>query len=141
MKNKTLVMLVGLPRSGKSESVRHLGIPIVSPDAIRISLHGRRFYAETESFVWALARVMVAALFRAGHDRVALDSCNHTRKRRSEWKSDLWSRSYIVKHTDPETCMSVARREKDDEIMPVIARMAAEYEPVQADEWDQSDEH
>jgi predicted kinase len=137
MNKKTLVMLVGLPRSGKSVSARNLGIPIVSPDAIRISLHGRRFYAETEAFVWALARVMVASLFRAGHDRVALDACNHTRKRRAEWKSDQWSRSYVIKNASPETCMTVARMEKDEEIQPVIARMSAEYEPVQADEWDE----
>jgi hypothetical protein len=37
----------------------------------------------------------------------------------------------------PETCMTVARMEKDEEIQPIIARMAAEFEPVQADEWDE----
>jgi predicted kinase len=136
VKDKTLVILVGLPRSGKTTSARELGIPIVSPDAIRISLHGRRYFAETESFVWALARVMVASLFRAGHDQVALDACNHTRKRRSEWKSDLWARRYITKYTSPETCMEVACRDRDDEILPIIAKMAAEYEPVQDDEND-----
>lgn len=141
MKNKTLVMMVGLPRSGKTTAAQTLSSPIVSPDAIRISLHGRRFYAETEAFVWALARVMVASLFRAGHDRVILDACNHTRKRRQEWKSDLWSRSYVVTGTKKETCMATARESGDEEIMPIIAQMAADFEPVQADEWDATNEH
>jgi hypothetical protein len=80
---------------------------------------------------------VVASLFRAGHDRVVLDSYNQTRKSRSEWKSDRWNRVYHTMHTKSDACMEVARREKDEEIQPIIAKMAAEFEPVQADEWDE----
>lgn len=137
MSKKTLVMMVGLPRSGKSTAARNLACPIVSPDAIRLELHGRRFFADAEAFVWALARVQVGSLFRAGHDRVVLDACNNTRKRRDEFKSDRWNRTYIHKHTSKEDCIKAARSENDEEIIPVIERMAAEFEPVQGDEWEE----
>ena len=84
---KTLIAMVGLPRSGKSTWAKKAGHPIVSPDAIRLALHGQRFISEAEPFVWAIAKAMVRALFLAGHSAVILDATNNTRKRRDEWKS------------------------------------------------------
>lgn len=37
---KTLHMMVGLPRSGKSTVANGLGFPIVEPDAIRRAVRG-----------------------------------------------------------------------------------------------------
>jgi len=91
---QTLILTVGLPCSGKStwalqQTRRYAspiyGSPIVCPDQIRLALHGQRFVAMAEPFVWAIARTMVISLFGAGHQKVILDACNTTRKRRDDW--------------------------------------------------------
>src|SRR4051812_20443404 len=103
MTKKTLHILCGLPRSGKTTLANSLsrerGWPVVCPDAVRLALHGQRFVPEAEAFVWAIAKVMVRALFLAGHDDVVLDATNGTRKRRGEWKDPAWRREYYVLDT------------------------------------------
>jgi predicted kinase len=126
--------MVGLPRSGKSTEARKLGFPIASPDAIRLAIHGQRFVAEAEPFVWAIAKAMVRALFLAGHDAVILDACNNTRKRRDEWRSKDWDVVFNVIPTDAATCIERAEAEGDQDIIPVITRMADEHEPLGEDE-------
>lgn len=117
-------MTVGLPRSGKTTWARQQGFPIVNPDSIRLALHGQRFEPAAEPFVWAIAKVMVRALFIAGHNTVILDATNTTEQRRDEWKSDEWVRSYHVFHTPGEICIARAGQAGDMEIIPVIERMA-----------------
>lgn len=56
MSKPTLVLMVGLPRSGKSTIARSGRVPIVSPDAIRLALHGQPFIASAEPTVWATAK-------------------------------------------------------------------------------------
>jgi predicted kinase len=133
---KTLIMPIGLPRSGKTTWARQNGNPIVSPDEIRLALHGQRFAAEAEPFVWAIAQVMVKALFAAGHDYVILDATNITRKRREVWRSELWRREFVVAGATKEQCIERAMKLGDSEIIPVIERMAAEYEPLSPEEDD-----
>jgi len=131
---KLLVLTVGLPRSGKTTWARLQGVPIVSPDAIRLALHGHRFEALAEPFVWAIAKVMVRALFRAGHYTVIVDACNNTRKRRDEWRSDEWALSFMRIETSTEECLRRADAEHDDYIIPIIKRMSDQFEPIADDE-------
>lgn len=126
---KTLILTVGLPRSGKTTWARQQGHPIVNPDSIRLALHGQRFQSLAEQFVWATATVMVRSLFLAGHDAVIVDATNMTVKRREAWKSDEWGVHYKVFDANQEECVRRATAEGDTEIIPVIARMAGEYEP------------
>ncbi len=127
---KKLILTVGLPRSGKTTWARQQGHPIVNPDSIRLALHGQRFYAPAELLVWATARLMVDALFRAGHETVIVDATHVAEKRRAQWKE--WFPNHEVElhvvPTDPTTCLARAQQENDAEIAPVILRMA--------DEWD-----
>ena len=50
-----LLLMVGLPRSGKSTTARAIsqdfGVPVVSRDAIRLSVHGHRYIPEAEDHV------------------------------------------------------------------------------------------
>lgn len=131
---KSLVCTVGLPRSGKTTWARSQPFPIVCPDAIRLALHGKRFIDLAEPFVWATAKVMVRALFGAGHDVVILDATNTTRKRRDEWRSDEWGLYFKDVPTGAITCTARALAEKDEEILPVIERMAGQFEPLADDE-------
>ena len=140
---KTLYLAVGLPRSGKTTRARNMDMPIVNPDSIRIALHGKRFIGSAEPMVWAIARYMVAALFEAGHDAVVLDATNTTVKRRQEWADKRWRRVFIVIPVDEATCIARAQREKDHDIIPIISKMVAQYEPpmdAEIMDWERSGE-
>ena len=132
-----VIAMVGLPRSGKSVWASMQGFPMVCPDAIRHELHGQRFEAKAEAkaepMVWAIAKLMVGALLLAGHRTVILDACNNTRKRREEWSKDFHT-EFVVIDTPAETCLKRAIDEDDRHIIPIIGKMAAEFEPLGDDE-------
>lgn len=136
--HKMLVCTVGLPRSGKSTwamlaSKQH-GWPIVNPDSVRLAIHGQRFVAEAEGFVWATVQAMVKALLLAGHDTVILDATNGTRKRRDEWKSQEWITIYRLVDTSKDICVARAIETDRLDLIPVIERMASQWEPLGEDE-------
>ena len=130
IKNK-LILTVGLPRSGKDTWARQQGFPIVSPDAIRLAMHGQRFCASAEPFVWATAYVMVDALFRAGHHTVIVNATNTTVKRRSAWVDKFYPDveiEYKVFDVGPDTCIQRAIDTGQEDLIPVIKRMAEEWD-------------
>ena len=132
----TLILTVGLPRSGKSTWANSQLIPRVNPDAIRLAIHGQAYRRECEHLVWALARTMVDSLFLAGHEEVILDATNGSKARRREWKSDMWTRTYMVFDTPVQECIRRAVEGGRDYLCPVIERMAADWEPLEEDELD-----
>ncbi len=123
-----LICTVGLPRSGKTTWARTQQHPIVSPDSIRLALHGQRYIQSAEPFVWAIAHTMVESLFLAGHKVVVLDATNGTRKRRNDWRSPNYRTAFKVIGTSVSVCLERAVAEGDTEIVPVIERMAAAWE-------------
>ena len=128
--DKLLICTVGLPRSGKTTWARTQPYPIVCPDAIRYALHGQRYVQQAEPFVWATTKVMVRAMFGAGHSTVILDACNNSIERRQEWLSAEWDTAFKVIETSAEECLSRALAENDQYIIPIIQRMAASYQPL-----------
>lgn len=131
---KVLICTVGLPRSGKTTWSRRQAYPVVNPDSVRLAIHGQRFCALAEPFVWATAKAMVRALFLAGHGTVILDATNVSRKRRDEWRSEEWGTFFHHVDTPKDVCLQRAISAGDDEIIDVIHRMAAQYEPLGDDE-------
>lgn len=121
-------MPVGLPRSGKSTWARSTGFPIVSPDAIRLSLHGKPFRPEAENLVWAMAYHMTDALFYAGHEKVILDATNITEKRRTPWRDRYGEVQIHIIPTSPEVCIERARAQGDFGLIGHIERMAGEWD-------------
>lgn len=137
--DRRLILMVGLPRSGKStkatELSRKYGYPIVSGDAIRKALHGHRFIQEAEPMVHTIAEIMARALFHAGHDTIIIDECNVTKKRRKRWINNFDCRTeYIHINTPMEICLDRAKKCWDIVIEPVIERMAKEFEPINPEE-------
>ena len=126
----TLHVMVGLPRSGKSTKARSMGYPIVNPDAIRVALHGQPFIASAEPMIWAVAKLMVSALFLTGHQNVVLDATNTTRHRRQEWISDKWEIKFVEVKTSQAECIRRAKATNQEYLIPVIKKMAKEYEPL-----------
>lgn len=130
---KELILLMGLPRSGKSTIAKELsgewGAPIVNPDSIRLALHGQRFEVLAEDFVWAISKTMVRSLFLAGHRKIILDATNTTRRRRDFWKpaeKDEWQTSIYLVNTCEATCRE--RAGDDETLKDVIRRMAECWE-------------
>ncbi len=130
----TLICTVGLPRSGKSTWARTTPHPIVNPDSIRLALHGQPYYAGAEGIVWAVAKLMVQALFGAGHETVILDATNTTRGRRDTWRSKSWRTLFKTVSTDEETCVARAERQDRPDLVEVIHRMASDFDPLGEDE-------
>ncbi len=131
-----LILTVGLPRSGKSTWARSTEYPIVSPDAIRLAIHGQAFVDLAEPFVWATAKVMVRALFEAGHKTVIVDATNTTRERRDDWKSSGWVRQYKTFEASVAVCKERAIQTYRQELIEVIDRMHEQFEPIEIDEWE-----
>lgn len=131
---KQLILTVGVPRSGKSTWSRESGFPMVNPDSIRLAMHGQAFISEREPEVWYIARMMVKSLFIAGHRIVVLDATNVTRSRRAEWMSNEWETAFKLFTTDKETCIERAIVGGREDLVPVIERMAAQFEPLGVDE-------
>ena len=134
MVKRKLICTVGLPRSGKSTWARKQGHPIVNPDSVRLAMHGQRFQALAEPFVWAVVHCMVKALFLAGHNVVILDATNTTKKRRDEWISKGWDTVFLVVGTLAHECIRRAKAEGDEVIIPVIERMYESYEALEGSE-------
>jgi len=129
---KKLILTVGLPRSGKSTWARTQGYPIVNPDSIRLAMHGEAYVPTLEHLVWTTARIMVDALFLAGHDTVILDACNNTKKRRDEWQSERWELEIAIIRAKKSECLE--RAGDNFRLINVIERMATQHERVNADE-------
>ena len=125
---KILHMMVGLPRSGKSTEARKLNYPIIEPDAIRRSVHGTAWRAESEPLIWGLASVMTQTLFLTGYNDVVLDATNHTKQRRQIWESPHWLIQYHIVDTPKNICIQRARDTDQAYLIPVIERMAAQFE-------------
>lgn len=127
-KDNKLIMMVGLPRSGKSTIAKSLDIPIVDTDSIRKALGVFPFIAESETVVWMIAKYMVRALFFAGHTEVVLDATNLTKQSRAEWKSNLYDIVYYPVTTPVEVCIERAVKNEQYELIPIIERMSKAVE-------------
>ena len=123
-----LIMTVGLPRSGKSTWARKQGVPVVSLDAIRLSLHGLPHLESAEPKVIWLAKMMIASLFNAGHKKVILDATSVSNAVRKTWVK-LYGKSNVqfkVFYTSPDVCIRRAYRTGKDYLIPVIHKMNLE---------------
>jgi predicted kinase len=135
MKMPTLIIMAGLPRSGKTTRALSMGHPIVSPDAVRLALHGEQCVPHAERMVWCMAHYMVRALFEAGHDHVILDACNVSAARRDEWQQGPYSTTLEIVRTSPAVCRERADRDNMGDVLgPVIQRMARAWDLGEFDE-------
>lgn len=133
-RQQELILMVGLPRSGKTTWAKEYvkenpNTIIVSPDTIRFALHGKRFIVEAEEFVWAIHYTMVKTLLLQGYD-VLVDATNTTEKRRKPYHYKFKNCNIMNKiiTTSKEECIRRATTEGDNDIIPIIEKMAEQYE-------------
>lgn len=124
---KTMLIAVGLPRSGKSTKLQSMTYPIVNRDAIRLAIHGQPFIAETERLVSVIEDFMVSALFNAGHEIVSIDATHVSEKRRERWVRTAAAIGcaiiWVVFKTPKDQCIERAHRDGREDLIPVIERM------------------
>lgn len=133
---KTLIMMMGLPRSGKSTWALQQGIPIVDLDAIRLVKTGQRWWGPIEHEVYATARTMIRALFVAGHSCVILDITSYCREQRDKFitSSDVpWKRYVMSIDTDIKVCKKRAE-ESYPELVDIIDYMYENFQPITTSE-------
>ena len=124
-----LILMVGLPRSGKSTWAKTTGYPIVNRDSIRLALHGEAYLQKAESLVTIIEDCMVEALILAGHDKIIIDACHTTPKRRERWlNSDKWNIEYKVIPTIATVCLIRAKENNRPELIPIIEHMAKDWD-------------
>lgn len=115
----TLIIMIGLPQSGKSSESRQMGHPIVNRDAIRKTIGGSIRYYGDEKRVNEIERLMVESLFNAGHTEVTVDACHLKPSYRNAWKKFAEERGYRLYQfhvmTSLETCVMRAIRKFPDE--------------------------
>lgn len=128
-----LIILVGLPRSGKSSFAKKLGYPIVNLDLIRLAMHGHIFLPDMEEFVWAYAKTLIKLEFLREAELVVLDATNTRRSRRNYWYGQ-WQREFIVFNTKMEVCIERAKTDNRPELIAVIERMHRNFEFPTEDE-------
>lgn len=139
---KTVMMLMGLPRSGKSTLARKmhldLGYPVICPDDVRLAMHGKAFILRAEDMVWSVTRYMARILLLGPCKGIVIDACNNTRKRRDEWVTALkpvdTNLVFRIAEVVTEKEMCLARAGDDQRLRETIERMAALREPPQEDE-------
>lgn len=120
---KTINLMVGLPRSGKSTQSRKLGYPIVNRDSIRVALHGQDFLKEAEEMVTAIEIYMVKSLFLAGHDKITIDATHLNKYTRNVWKKYADKILIHFMDTPVDVCKERAIADGREYLIPVIDRM------------------
>ena len=132
---KTLTLMVGLPRSGKSTWSKKTGHPVVSHDAIQYVVCGKQLYTipEFQPMSDTLAQYMIKALFQSGHDNVVYDECNHLKLRRDVWTNFCNDNGYTIYFqyidTPMKVCQERAKGYKNEHtLVPLIKKMAGELE-------------
>ena len=127
---KKLICTVGLPYSGKTSWALTTNYPIVSPDSVRLALHGTRYIQNSEPIVWVLVEYMISSLFIAGHNTIILDATNNTQKRRDKWIEFCKNKGYEIEfnyiNTNKNICLERAISNSDTEIMSIIEKQAQE---------------
>lgn len=130
--NNCLIVLCGLPRSGKScfrkSLVTQFNFPVVCPDDIRYLLHGTAFNPSYEKQVWATTHLMIKELFYTGSHDVILDATNLSVSDRNQFKNtSLYLRRIYYLTTSKEICIERAISTKQDYLIPIIEKMQLKY--------------
>jgi len=141
-----IILMVGLPRSGKSTWIKtnqnnHV---VVSPDRIRKVVFGTQFFLPVEPFVWATAKSMARLLLEQGKS-IIVDATNLSQGERWQWQgiADEYNADIrcVVFETPIEECLRRNETCPIDEKVPVevIERMNCNYFPPVNDGIDYSE--
>lgn len=121
---KKLILIIGLPRSGKTTWALQQGHPIVCRDAIRLALYGKVYFQEAEDMITTLETYMVKSLFEAGHDTVIVDATHLKKKYIDRWSYGNWDVQTHIIDTPFEVCLERAMKDKNHKLVSIIEAMS-----------------
>lgn len=81
----TVILLVGLPASGKTSWVESEGMVALSSDYLRLLLSGDAGNQSINARVFAMLRAMLRTRLQLGVETTVIDATNLTRKERRQW--------------------------------------------------------
>lgn len=128
-KRNKLIVLVGLPRSGKSTfSKNYSGAAIVNRDSIRLTAHGHVFRQEAEPLITFIEETMVKSLMVAGTASIIVDATNTIPVFRNKWRKIARDFNYDIRFhvmkTSVNECIRRAIESDREDLIPVIEKMS-----------------
>lgn len=129
---KTLKMMCGLPRSGKSTWIEQNRDNefVLCADKLRYRVYGQRFWQDGEPLMWNVHSIMLDTALEQGID-IIIDETNVTPERRKPIIERAKKYGYKVIcvriPTTLQDCLRRAMELNDCVILPVIARMATNF--------------
>jgi predicted kinase len=137
---KTITVMCGLPRCGKSTWVKNnkkLEV-VISADDLRYIVYNQRFWAEGEALMWSIRSIMLKYLMQQGID-IIIDETNTTKGRRMPILKMAKQYGYyvignVIEGYTPDMCKERAIREGQNDLIPIIDRMAEQFELPEKEE-------
>jgi len=135
---RRLIVLVGLPGSGKSTWAERQGIVVLSSDAVRVLLTGSAEDQSANQLVFRVLRYLLAMRVKAGADATILDATSLTRRERKAWLHTAGTLGLAAEAVFFETPRAVcrARNAARSRVVPedVMRRFAARLTPPSTEE-------
>lgn len=122
LEGKQFIIMMGLPKSGKSTFVyRELkkdNNVVVSADSLRQLIYGQDFYPNGESVVWAVHQYMLQELMKQ-NSNIIIDNTNKSKDRRSSLIKAAKDMGYNVIGVMMATPYDVCLKRAEEEGFPV----------------------
>jgi predicted kinase len=137
---KTIKIMVGLPRCGKSTWIKNhrTNEVVISADDLRYIVYNQRFWNDGEALMWSIRSMMLKYLMQQGID-IIIDETNTTKARRAPILKMAKHYGYhiignVVEGHTPDMCKERAIREGQNDLIPIIDMMAEQFEMPEKEE-------
>jgi predicted kinase len=137
---KKLIIMVGLPRCGKSTWVKEnkTNEVVVSADDLRYIVYNQRFWNDGEALMWSIRSMMLKYLMQQGCD-IIIDETNTTKDRRKPIIKLAKQYGYyiignVIEGYTPNMCADRARATGQEDLIPIIIKMSEQFEIPEKEE-------
>ena len=139
MSTNKLILTIGIPRCGKTTWIKeyvkeHPNTVVVSPDDVRLSLHGKRYELLAEPMIWSIVKIMVRSLFLSGNTNIIIDATHTSKKRRTFWNDLNENMYYKLFKPNKDVCIERAVRTGQSDLVKIIEAMYKRFELPKEDE-------